>query len=74
MEIYGIYLVVLTVITFFAYGIDKFNDFVYGKAELTSEALKSAKVQKEIIWLSLIKRNSFGLTPHNCSNFSFSIK
>ena len=28
--------------------IDKFDNFVYGKAELTSEALKSAKVQKEI--------------------------
>ncbi len=28
--------------------IDKFNDFIYGKAELTSEALKSARVQKEI--------------------------
>lgn len=28
--------------------IDKFDDFVYKKAELTDKALKSAKVQKEI--------------------------
>ncbi len=28
--------------------IDKYNDFIYGKAELTNKALKSAKVQKEI--------------------------